>query len=806
MRINGKRTVTIWIVGVLLLIAGRSDATERALDPLGLFYYQPAASVFGSEAVWVNPAGLAVYRVSAGQVMAEHKDSKFAKSWGMVSCQEVLGTAYRSVDRADGQSFKEYIFAGGGGLGQMNLGGSYCYYKDGPPGILRRHSWNIGLMGRVGRSFSWGAVFSNLNHAMQGGERSPTEQRYSLSYRPFDERLTIAADMFLSTAMNAASADYIYHAEARPIPGLYLTGAVDSDKNWQVGCRINLHKYFVGSESRFDRQGDHSVSTAWIGVSSMRQKSILPQRKRRLQLSLSGRPRENPSQPIFGRKPTPFITLIREIYRASDDRSISAMTITNDRCALGLAQAQELRRAMEYFRSQGKSVICHLGFPGNIGYYVAAAADSVFISPVSQLNLVGLKAELTFYAGTLDKLGLNLDIMRIGEYKTAAESFTERAASPENREQINRLLDDIYRQFVFGISEGRGLSEDSVRAIIDNGPYTSTEALECGLVDGLSYRDELEDRIGDRRPVVSFRNYLADTVVCDRWQARPKLAVVVAEGEIGQSRSGLSPFGSPETVTPFAMQKAFSQALADPSVEGIVLRISSPGGGALAGDAIYHAVAKAAEEKPLVVSMGNVAASGGYYIAMPASYVFADSGSITGSVGIFGGKLDASGLYRKIDLGKELYTRGRFSAMLSSVRPFTENERQKYHSHLSAFYNHFLDLVATNRSLTVDSVDNLARGRVWTGREAFDHGLVDRLGGLKQALDFSADRLGLREYDVVIHPQRRPLFVLPGGSLIKVVTSMFTDSSDPVSVLTGQAGLGEPGGLYTRMPYDIVIE
>ena len=340
--------------------------------------------------------------------------------------------------------------------------------------------------------------------------------------------------------------------------------------------------------------------------------------------------------------------------------------------------------------------------------------------------------------------------------------------------------------------------------IIDHGPFTSAEALQYGLVDGLSYRDEFSHNYLTNLPQITLRRYVADTLINEDWRPRKKIALVVAEGEIAQRDNG-NPFMPSADVTPGAMQRAFSRAAHDRSVDGIVFRINSPGGEALAGEDIYHAAAKAAEKKPVVVSMANVAASGGYYVAMAGARVFADPGTVTGSIGIYGGKADLSELYKKIDLGKELYTRGAYAGMLSYMRPFTEAERTKYFSQLQAFYNHFIGLVADNRALSTDSVDALSRGRVWTGREARSNGLVDELGGLKESLAYLADQIGAENYDIVILPERRPLFVLPKLPLVGSISSLLSHG-DAESTRLLETVAQDDLSLLTRMPFDISLE
>lgn len=790
----------------LVFVSLAAKAEERLFVPDNLFYYSPAASVYGPEAAWNNPAALARYKPATFQVMADYFDGKYLKSWGTVVSKEGFATAYRKIDNPTGEDIKEYLWAMGLSLGgSLSVGGSYRNFSSGPEIYNNRHLWNTGLIFQSGPNLTVGATFSNLNKGKIAGERTQIEQQYSLAYRPFEEMVTLSASMFLGTKQSVSDASYVYHAEVRPMGGIYLSGFIDSDRNYQLGIRINLRNYFVGSQSRLNRSNDGRGTTTYAGVTAAKQKSIIPYEKRRVVMSISDGVKENPPQPIFGKKEIPYPTMLLSLYRAASDVSVNGLVINLDELRIGFAQAQELRDAIRYVRSAGKKVIVHAGYPNNIAYYVATAADSIYLPPVSQLNLVGLRAELTFYAGTLEKLGIKADLLRIGDYKTATEPFTNEASSDANREQINRLLDNLFAQIVTAIAEGRGLSADSVKALIENGPFNSQQAVQAGLVDRLLYRTDMLDSVSRSTKLTSLRAYVSDTLITDRWAPKPVIAIVVAEGDIGGTQKDAVPFQPDVAVTPGAMGYAFHDAMSNRQVKGILFRINSPGGLALAGEDIWHQAKRSANKKPIIVSMGNVAASGGYYIAMASPTVIANPGTITGSIGIFGGKVDLSKLYEKIDLHKELYQRGRFSAMLSSMRSFTDEERAKYLSGLNDFYQHFITLVAENRKLTVDSIDNLSRGRVWTGSEAISNGLVDGLGGLKEAIDLLKTRLGDdKEYGIELYPRNRPWLQLPMPSLFSSISEKIFGKSSNTSASSLISS--ENGVMFTRMPYDLSIE
>ena len=300
---------TILIFGLMGLLPGLCLG-QRLTVPDGVFYYEPASAVFGSQAAWVNPAGLAAYKASSFQFIADYSDREFAKSWGMAVNREQLGFAYRRLDTLGDNFHSEYVFAAGISLGpQLHVGGSYRYFKEAAGDLHRRHLWNIGLTGGAG-NLRWAAVFENLNRARNTeGRRTETEQRYAVSCRPLGKTLTISAEMALSTGTRLSNADYIYHAELATKQGLYLNGCVTSDGAFQLGLRANLLKYFVGSRSSFESDGDYGYSTLYYGATSIRQPSIISPKERRLAITVSGSPRENPPRPIFGPKRSSFTSL-----------------------------------------------------------------------------------------------------------------------------------------------------------------------------------------------------------------------------------------------------------------------------------------------------------------------------------------------------------------------------------------------------------------------------------------------------------------------------------------------------------------
>lgn len=414
----------------------------------------------------------------------------------------------------------------------------------------------------------------------------------------------------------------------------------------------------------------------------------------------------------------------------------------------GWSAAQSLRRALWELRERGVPVVVFAEQLDATSYLVASAAREIWMPETGRLFLVGIRAEGLFLKGLLEHVHVEPEVVRIGSHKAAGEMFTRETMSPEQREQTSALVDDLYDALVHGIADGRGLAPERVREHIDAGPYVAGAAAEAGLLDACCYADEIEARLARVAPgrrggnpqraslvdARSFRDLHARTPSV--WREPPTLAWVVAQGAIS-SGSGSRGVAS-ETFA--ALLDGLRRA---PSVRGVGLRIDSPGGDALASDLLWRSIERLREEKPVVVSMGEVAASGGYYLASAADRVFAEAGSVTGSIGVVGGKLNLEGLYRRVGVGRDGVERGARAGLLSETRGFTPDERRVVRREMETLYAAFLDRVARGRGLAVDAVHGVAQGRVWSGQRALRVGLVDALGGPLEALREVRLRAGL---------------------------------------------------------------
>ncbi len=431
------------------------------------------------------------------------------------------------------------------------------------------------------------------------------------------------------------------------------------------------------------------------------------------------------------------------LRQAAEDDDIHGLILHIDGLDWGWARIAEFRDAVTLFRESGKPVLATLTGGGEPEYLLASAADQISMPAVAHLQLDGLTASAMFLRGAYDKLGIRPNFAHVGEFKSAVEQYTRETMSEPARAALDTLLGDQYGQLVDSLAASRGLSAEAMRLLIDEGPFLTSQAYELGLVDTLldeSAADSLLlHRAGRRYTAYNLQHYADDP---SGPPMGDHIALVVASGAIVPGKSRETPFQGSELGSETVIA-ALREARTRSSVKAVVLRVDSPGGSADASDDIWQEVRRVRAVKPVVVSMSDYAASGGYYIACGADVIVAQPATLTGSIGVFGGKLNILGLYQKLGLNIETVSRGRHAQMLSPFRDFTPEEAERYQMQLDDFYQVFLGRVAEGRSMTPAAVDSIAQGRVWSGAMAKRLGLVDELGGLDRAVEIARTRAKL---------------------------------------------------------------
>ncbi|HXG89791.1 MAG TPA: signal peptide peptidase SppA [Vicinamibacterales bacterium] len=515
---------------------------------------------------------------------------------------------------------------------------------------------------------------------------------------------------------------------------------------------------------------------------------------------------------------------VEALRKAKVDKRVSAVLLAPRALNSPFwGKVQELREAVVDFKTSGKPVYAFLEYGGDREYYLATAADKIFLVPTATLDLTGVATYEVFLRGTLDWIGTYPDLMHIGDYKTAINVFTEKTFTPAHKEMSASLNRDQFDQLVRAIADGRRKSEDEVRTAIDEGPLLPENALRHGLVDDLAYEDQLDDLVQEVGGPGSLKLLESGDYAGVTWeslgvQRRSKVAVLNAVGAITLGRSGYDPING-AVLGSDSLVESIRQIRGDKSIRAIVLRIDSPGGASTASDVIWRElmITKNDEQKrPIVVSMSDLAASGGYYIAMAGDVVVAQPGTLTGSIGIYTGKYVTGGTFGKLGANIEATSDGRHAEIYSPDRKFTEEERVKMQESMQAFYDQFVEKVAEARHTSPEKVDQIAQGRVWTGQQARQVGLVDQLGGMQAAVSVAKVRAQIpadEEVELVVYPARRSFYEVlsdlsdePEARASKTTAESLATLLGPrdrriVSALLAPSRLFRSGEILAHMPY-----
>ncbi len=491
--------------------------------------------------------------------------------------------------------------------------------------------------------------------------------------------------------------------------------------------------------------------------------------------------------PILGSgSGTNMFDLLKRLRHARSDANLRAVIFDIEEAALGFAQIQELRKQFEALKAADKDVLVYCETLGNGSLLLGSSASKLVLAPIGDVSFTGIYAEGLYFKNLLDKVGIEADILHCGAYKSAGEPFYRTGPSPEAAEQTDRLLDSLFSEMIEAVADSRGLSTDEVRAIVDKGMFSAEEALEAKLVDKLQYRGSfiksVKKRYGRDVKVVSnygkddgldidlsnpfaFFQVFSKLMKGEEASDETAIAVVYVEGPITTGSSEPSLFGGSSNAGSATIRKAIAEATADDSVKALILRVNSPGGSAIASDVICEATKRFKKSgRPFVVSMGNVAGSGGYYVATMGDAIFAEPTTLTGSIGVVGGKMVTKGLWDWAGVTSHEYKRGKISDIMNTNRTFTEDERALIQGYMDRVYTVFKDRVIAGRGDRIEGdLEPLAGGRVYTGEQALKIGLVDKLGGFADAIKYTADQADLgTKYDLRVFPRPKTLMDILG--------------------------------------------
>ena len=523
---------------------------------------------------------------------------------------------------------------------------------------------------------------------------------------------------------------------------------------------------------------------------------------------------------LGGRSTSTVRAFVNGLEKARRDPRIKTVLLMPSSLSLPYwAKVQELRDAIVEFKKSKKTVVAFLEYGGDREYYLASAADKVYLLPTSSLDLTGVASYEIFLRGALDKIGAVPDFLHVGEYKTAVNQMTEKGFTPAHREMSESLNRDMYDQLVRGIAEARKKSEQEVRALMDQGPFTPDDALRLGLVDELAYEDQLDDRVPEMRSGsrearrIEGSDYARIRAESVGFRPRSRIAVIYAVGTIVSGQSVFDPLNG-AMVGSDTLVEQIRDVRDDDSVKAIILRVDSPGGSSVASDVIWRELMITRDQKPsrpLIASMSDLAASGGYYISMPAQVIVAQPATLTGSIGVYTGKIALGGTLNKLGVTTETVASGANADIYSPFEPFEPGHRMRLQDHMQDFYENFVEKAAESRKTTPERIDAVAQGRVWTGRQARENGLVDALGGLDTAVRIAKQRARIPEdedVELVAYPRRRSVFEALSEQLGRGVSvwSVLAGGADQraISALTAPVRLFRRGEPLALMPFTFV--
>jgi protease-4 len=716
------------------------------------------------------------------------------------------------------------FYSAGRGFFFGNTFGFGAIYTAGRGGLYNDYrSWTLGLLLRPSRWLSLGYVSRDINEPEVGGASVARSDVYSASLRPWRHHITLSADMTHAAGSPWGDAVFLYSLELVLARDIALHGAVDSDRNLSFGARIPLDLQA--------REGISALALNYHGASPRNGAalsgfgaSITAGRYGRpvlvpreiVKIDLKGALGETPVRKVMGRQEPVYFDVLDAIARAGETPSVGAIILTIDNPRLGFARIQELREEILKFREGGKKVYAILVSSGNSSYYLASAADRVYFNPAETFMLTGLSAQVYFFRELLDKIGIKFESVRKGRYKFFNEVFTSRVMSRDYRDSLIDLLTSLNGQFTGGIAASRRMALPAIEEMFRRVMVSSDEALAAGFVDALMYPDPAErdivQRTGRRSRVVAFREFISRERLQYRWGPVPEIAVIHVEGAIVRGSSeGRGPL-SPDSTGDETYKKLLAEALSDQSVKGAVIRVNSGGGSAVASELMHHYLleTRGRFRKPVVFSFGDIAASGGYYIACTGDGIFAMPGTLTGSIGVISGRPSFKRLYEKIGINKEAVKLDELADIFTEARDMTDREREIFQKNVDFIYERFTKVVREGRKIEAGKIPDVAEGRVWTGAQAKEKQLVDTMGSLMRAVEHVRGLAGITgEYAVRHLPHAR----LPLGAELFSMAGSDTGTALPESIRKAAAGLRELELLYDRkeaalylFPYRIVIE
>ncbi|MBN1944208.1 MAG: signal peptide peptidase SppA [Bradymonadales bacterium] len=778
---NSHRIAVFLVVGAVCLCCRSAWAQYGQTPTDGLIL--PENSITHRDdalALELNPAGLAFIDGWDGQIITTTMEGDLLSGLGAYLGVGLfhrlgLGGSVQWVENPElGGEHKKFTLGFAARAGRaFSAGLAFNYFDSDLDRLVDTFSsWDAGMQLRLGEMFGLAATVRDFNTPTLGGV--PLDPRYALGgvFRLDEGRYRLEIEGIYDDGHE----DWFFRGRGvvEPLDGLALFAEVGSTSidNFDLasvrgGLTFSLGHSSVTGAVIAEQEGSfgYAGTTAGVRVVSSPLRTMVRPSGFLAGITLSGSLPERSSRSWLLGGQRSLLDLLLHLEALGRDERVAGVVITLENVALGVGQHWEVRRALQQLREQGKFVAIQLATADFGDVYLASVADWIGIQEGTTFFPRGLSTRLTYLGQLFENIGVQPEFVRIGEYKSSPEALSERAPSEQTLEQINAYYDDLFGHMVSAIAQGRGQSPEQIRELIDSTPLSPQEALERGLVDEVCFTDELEARLSERlgRRTRIARAYDPRSGRDHTWGRRPTVAVVYVDGDIMEGASGRLPVVGRITGHR-TLVDLFERLRHNRQVSAIVLRVDSPGGSAWASEEIWRAIDQTDERIPVVVSMGNKAASGGYYVAAGGREIMATDLTLTGSIGIFSGHFSAQGLFQSIGVHRFPILRGANSNLFGMDAPWTEAQRETSRRAIELGYGTFLERVAGARPLSTEEVDSVGRGRIWSGTRAVELGLADEIGGLLDAIARAKELAGLdpeEEVTVLSLPEQGLLAGLP---------------------------------------------
>jgi len=785
--------------------------------------FESVATTNSASSIVFNPAGLGFDNGSGLNIAQTFISGDYLRDTGFYFVGKGFGYSVEWLGGENSRT-KQTIATGFGRDDYFSFGFGYSWFRSKDS---RYSALNVRTIGFTARPWKFLSIAgkqnsirgTNFPFIISGSSNSSgpfDNYRIGIGLRSFGNNITITTDLNVDQRPTGDVSTIIYGLELWSNEGFSVTAMYDDLGNFEFGLEIGMPTRSLRNSNSFDDSGEHLSSVVVLESREHHRETNLNSKGRYLKLNLKGDIPDEPQKGFFfGRGPRTTAEWVRLIEKARSDDSVEGIILKIGRFGGGMATVSEIRNALLRFKKDGKKIVVYSELLTGKGLLLASVADLLMMNPSGYLYFAGLAVSISYYKGLLDKIGVEVEYVRVGRYKSAIEPFSSDSMSSAFREEIDAILDDFQKFYIAGISEGRNLSKEEIRTLQDNGPFTAKEALESKLIDKIAYEDEIDDIIKKEYGLKSIlkikaRDYEKQKKLKREWSEKKKIAIIHLSGLIipDESRSG-SLLGARTAA------RIIKYARESRSIKAIILRIDSGGGTALGADIIWNELRHAKGEKPIIASFGDVTASAAYYLAMPADTILAEKATLTGSIGIFMAIPKVIELYKKLGIRQEVIKRGKHSDILSGQRKWTEEERELLQRQLNELYEDFVNKVSEGRGMTSAEVDSVGMGRLWTGEDALANGLIDVIGGIKEAEDLSLSMTGLNREDVefVTFSASRQSKISIAALLRESVGNKFY-ANDPLieSIIEEIDFYGEllmlmkDAGLMLMMPYELEVE